>query len=156
MVFVTSQCLRAELASKDTQLKVCACKKLFWYVGHCSGNDCSERKLRGTSVVCRACGTSARAVPHCKSCSECPQQGPQPERDSNGKYFSEKTRIGLYGYEEERRRRKTWLTWKTPSAGFLLSCRETNVAASWEGEMGRVTSRHGCHWLCYGKARQPL
>lgn len=97
-----------------------------------------------------------RAVPRCKSYSECPQQGPQPERDSNGKYFSEKTRIGLYGYEEERRRRKTWLTWKTPSAGFLLSCRETNVAASWEGEMGRFTSRHGCHWLCYGKARQPL
>lgn len=151
MVFVTSQCLRAELASKDAQLKVCARKKVFWYVGHRFGSDCSERKLHSTSIVC--CGTSARAVPHCKSCFKCPQQGPQTERDSNGKYFSEKTRIGLDGYEDKRLTRKTWLTWKTPSAGFLLSCRETNVAASWEGGMGRVTSRHGCHWLCYQKAR---
>lgn len=70
--------------------------------------------------------------------------------------FPEKTGIGMDGYEEERLTRKTWLTWKRPSAGFLPRCRETNVAAGWEGETGKVTSRHRCHWLCYGKARQPL
>lgn len=61
--FVTFQCLRAELASKDAQLKVCACEKLFWYVDHRFGNDCSESKPSSTSVVCHACGTSAQAVP---------------------------------------------------------------------------------------------
>lgn len=123
---------------------------------HRFGNDCARRKPAGTSVVCRACATSAWAVPHWESCFKCPQQGCQPESGSNGKYSSKETGKGLDGYEEERRIGKTWLTWKTPFASFLLSCRETNVVASWEGEMGRVTSRHGCRWLCYGKSRQAL
>lgn len=94
----------------------CACKKFFWYVDHCFGNDCSERKPYSTSFVCCAHGTHARAVLPCKSCFKYPQQGPQLEHDSNGKQFSEKTRIGLDGCEEERHTRRTWLTWKTPSA----------------------------------------
>ncbi|RMC13917.1 hypothetical protein DUI87_09000 [Hirundo rustica rustica] len=57
-----------------------------------------------TSVVCHAYGTHALAVPRCKACFKCPQQGPQLEHDSNGKQFSEKTRIALDGCEEETRK----------------------------------------------------
>lgn len=83
--FVTFQCLRADLASKDAQLKVCAVKSCYGMWTTVLAMIALKENLAVLLLSVMSVVPVHEAIPCCKSYFKCPQTRPPVEDDSNGK-----------------------------------------------------------------------